>query len=252
MDKYSSLHGSFWSLLSELQKGIFVDLTHTFDQDSPHFETTSPLQVEDVSSYEQDGIWIQRFHFEGQWGTHVDAPAHFCEGLRTIDQIPLEEMILPLVVLDIHDKVEENADYAVSIEDIYSWESHYGTIPKQAFVALRTDWSKRWPNQQAMQNRNHRGVLHTPGWSLSALAYLYEECQVTATGHETIDPDPGLRGYLTNWECERYILSLNHYQVELLTNLDCCPPAGAIVVCTFPKPRRASGFPARIFAICPP
>jgi hypothetical protein len=36
---------------------------------------------------------------------------------------------------------------------------------------------------------------------------------------------------------ETYILSTNHYQIELLTNLDQVPEAGALVVVSFPKPK---------------
>jgi len=50
---------------------------------------------------------------------------------------------------------------------------------------------------------------------------------------------------------ETYILSRNHYQIELLTNLDQVPEAGALVVVSFPKPKGGSGFPARVFAIVP-
>ena len=45
---------------------------------------------------------------------------------------------------------------------------------------------------------------------------------------------------------ETYILSTNHYQIELLTNLDQVPEYGAIVVVSFPKPKGGSGFPARV------
>jgi kynurenine formamidase len=48
-----------------------------------------------------------------------------------------------------------------------------------------------------------------------------------------------------------YILKSDHYQIELLTNLDQVPEAGAIVVATFRKPKRGSGFPARVFAVLP-
>lgn len=242
---------SFWPLLNQLKKGRFVDLTHAFYEDIPHFEGSQPLVVETVQSYEQGGIWVQRFQLQGQWGTHVDAPAHFCQGKRTLDQIPLDEMVLPLVVIDIHEKVAKNPDYILTVDDLMSWEDQYGKIPSKSFVALRTDWSKRWPNQAAMLNKDEMGVPRTPGWSLGSLKYLYEECEITASGQETIDPDPGCEGKETNWACERYILNLDHYQVDLLANLETCPPKGAVVVCSFPKPLNGSGFPARVFAICP-
>lgn len=242
---------SFWPICQQLKIGRFVDLTHTFDPNIPHFEQAQGMRVDETRNYQNDGFQVQYFQFEGQWGTHVDAPSHFCKGKRTLDQIPLEEMILPFVVIDIHQKVIENPDYIVLVDDIIAWEDKYDRIPVGAFVALRTDWSKRWPDNVAMHNWDETGISHSPGWSLDALSYLYEDCQIIASGHETINPDAGFRAKETNWICERYILERNHYQVELLTNLDQCPPKGAIVICSFPKARAASGFPARIFAICP-
>jgi len=46
------------------------------------------------------GFFSELFTHVGQWGTHVDRPAHFIKGLRTVDQIDPKEMILPLVVVD--------------------------------------------------------------------------------------------------------------------------------------------------------
>src|SRR6266567_2743746 len=96
-----------------------------------------------------------------------------------------------------------------------------------------------------------QGVAHYPGWSLPALKYLYEESKITASGHETTDTDPGLATTKDDYSLESYILGTNHYQIELLTNLDQVPEFGAIVVISFPKPKGGSGFPARVFAILP-
>src|SRR2546430_9735527 len=49
---------------------------------------------------------------------------------------------------------------------------------------FRSDWSKRWPDAAAMENKDSAGVSHYPGWSMPALKYLYEECKITASGHE--------------------------------------------------------------------
>ena len=123
--------------------------------------------------------------------------------------------------------------------------------PGGAFVAMRTDWSKRLPDATKMENKDGKEAAHYPGWSLPALKFLYEERRITASGHETTDTDPGIAASKDDYSLETYILSTNHYQIELLTNLDQVPEAGAIVVATFPKPRNGSGFPARVFAIVP-
>jgi kynurenine formamidase len=54
-----------------------------------------------------------------------------------------------------------------------------------------------------------------------------------------------------DYSMETYILGTNHYQIELLTNLNQVPEWGALVVAAFPKPKNGSGFPARVFAILP-
>ena len=175
----------------------------------------------------------------------------FTTGLRTVDQIEPSEMVLPLVVLDVHENVARNPDYVLSLEDVRAWERRHGRIPQGAFVAMRTDWSKRWPDDAALANRDAAGVYHYPGWSLEVLKLLYEQRGITASGHETTDTDPGLATTKDDYSLESYILQTNHYQIELLANLDQVPEAGGIVIVSFPKPRNGSGFPARVIAIVP-
>jgi kynurenine formamidase len=242
---------SLADIYAVLRTKRFVDLTHPFAPDIPHWQGFPNERRQTLFTYAQAGFQAQRYSFVGQWGTHVDAPAHFVAGLRTVDQIDVREMLLPLVVLDIHAQVEADPDYTVTLDDVQVWESRNGLIPEGAFVALRTDWSKRWPDTAAFYNLDALGAAHTPGWSFEVLAYLYDECRITASGHETINTDPGIFTAYDSYPLERYILSQNRYQIELLINLDQVPESGALVVATFPKPQGGDGFPARVFAILP-
>jgi kynurenine formamidase len=171
--------------------------------------------------------------------------------LRTVDQIELREMILPLVVVDVHAEAAKDADYTLTVERLNKWEAEHGKIPEGAFVAMRTDWSKRWPDTAKMENKDAAGVAHYPGWSKEALHFLYEDRKITASGHETTDTDPGVATSKDDYSLETYLLSTNHYQIEMLANLDQVPESGAIVIVSFPKPKGGSGFPARVFAIVP-
>ncbi len=235
----------------------FVDLTHVFEPGIPHWKGFPNETRETLYWYEKgrgklgDGFFAESYTLVGQWGTHVDPPAHFAKGGRTVDQIDLKEMILPLVVLDVHEKVERNPDYTLTMQDIKDWEARHGAVPAHAFVAMRTDWSKRWPDAERMANKDKAGVDHYPGWSLETLRYLYEERKITASGHETTDTDPGIATTKDDYSLETYILAHDHYQIEILTNLDLVPEAGALAVVTFAKPKGGSGFPARVFAILP-
>jgi kynurenine formamidase len=229
----------------------FIDLTHAFGPETPHWKGFAPETVTTLFTIPKDGFHAESFCHPGQWGTHVDPPAHFHDGLKTVDQIDPKQFLLRLVVLDVHEKVAKNADYVVTLEDVTAWESKHGTIPAGAFVALRTDWSRRWPNDAAMQNKDARGVAHYPGWSKPVLQYLYEQKGIAASGHETTDTDPGLAVTRDDYSLESYILGTDHFQIELLANLDQVPEAGALVLVSFPKPEKGSGFPARVIAIVP-
>jgi kynurenine formamidase len=235
----------------------FVDLTHDFAPGIPRWSGFPDEQRKTIYWYDKqpgmtgDGFFSEIFTHVGQWGTHVDPPAHFHKGLRTVDQIEPKEMILPLVCIDVHAECVKNADYTLTVERVKRWEADHGEIPAGAFVAMRTDWSKRWPDSEKMANKDTSGIAHYPGWSLPALKFLYEERKITASGHETTDTDPGLATTKDDYSLETYLLGTNHYQIELLANLDQVPESGAIVVATFPKPKGGSGFPARVFAILP-
>jgi len=248
---------SVWDIQQRLVSKKYVDLTHAFAPGIPRWpgfpdETRKTIYWYDKRPDTQGtGFFSEVFTHVGQWGTHVDPPAHFVKGLRTVDQIDLKEMILPLVVVDVHEDCAKKPDYTLTLGRLKKWETDHGKIPSGAFVAMRTDWSKRWPDAAKMENKDDKGVAHYPGWSLATLRFLYEERKITASGHETTDTDPGIATTRADYSLETYILSTNHYQIELLTNLDQVPEAGALAIVSFPKPQGGSGFPARVFAILP-
>jgi kynurenine formamidase len=243
--------------LDLLRAGRWVDLTHAFHPGIPHCPAFEPEQrtvIYDHAPREGtrgSGFLAHEYRHVGQWGTHVDPPAHFVPGLRYQDQIPVTEMILPLVVLDIHEQAANDPDYRATPTDLAKWESRHGPMPAGSFVALRTDWSHRWPSQERMMNADADGVYHYPGWSREVLATLFEDRDITACGHETTDTDPGTVVSRVQAPLERYVLARDRYQIELLTALDQVPEHGAVIVATWPKAHNGSGFPARAFAICP-
>src|SRR5580700_4459054 len=103
-----------------------VDLTHAIDADALADQSSR----KSVSSPEL-------------FGTRIDAPAHFARGLWTVDQIPTERLIAPLVVLDVSANVENHPDYQISVEDIATWEQAHNQIPLGSVVIARTHWDSR-------------------------------------------------------------------------------------------------------------
>ncbi|ADK15484.1 MULTISPECIES: cyclase family protein [Clostridium] len=241
---------SLWNTLSDLKKHQWVDLTHEFGPDTPRFASFNPAKFETIFTH-KDGFFVKQYTFAGQYGTHLDPPVHFAEGGRYIDELELQELVLPLVVIDLSEKVKENDDYVLTVDDILEWEKKYGKIPEGSFVAFRSDWSKRWPDQDKLLNLDKNGDEHYPGWSIDALKFLYETRKIAANGHETFDTDAPIEQKTTGFQGEYYVLKEDHYQIEVMTNLDKVPPTGAIIFSIVPKAQKAPGFPVRSFAILP-
>ncbi len=227
----------------------FVDLTHSFGPLTPVWKGFGPATFSAASdpetgrpyTIEKDGFRVFFYSMVGQYGTHVDPPAHFDPNGETMDQIPLKQMILPLVVFDMTPMLKTDPNHALSVEDIKAWEHAHGRVPAGSFAAVRTDMYKDW---ETNQERFKRAPF--PAWSLDAIRFLYEQRGIVANGHESMDTDA-----TDDLKSEAWVLKHGHWQIEVMANLDKVPATGALIVVSWPKPEHGLGFPARAFAILP-
>jgi kynurenine formamidase len=227
----------------------FVDLTHSFGPTTPvwsgfgqaDFTPAFDPKTKKPYSIKDDGFRTTYYTMVGQYGTHVDPPAHFAEDGVTMDKIPLKQMILPLIVLDNTPYQAKDENHAFSVADLKVWEQGHGMVPPGSFVALRTDMYKDWDKDPQRFKRTP-----FPAWALETIKFLYEQRGVIATGHESMDTDT-----TDKMDSETYILQHGHYQIEVMANLDKVPSKGALIIVTWPKVRDGLGFPARAFAIRP-
>jgi kynurenine formamidase len=235
-----------WRILSHKE---FVDLTHTFSPTTPVWEgfgqatfapTTDPATGRPYTIH-QDGFRGLRYSMVGQYGTHIDPPAHFDPDGQTLDKLPVKEMILPLVVFDITLMLQDDPNHALSVNDILEWEKVHGRVPAGSFAALRTDMSKDWDSNPERFKRQP-----FPAWSLEAIQFLYKQRGIVANGHESMDTD-----ITSEMKSETWLLRHGHWQIEVMANLDKVPATGGLIVAAWPKPKNGLGFPVRAFAILP-
>ena len=155
---------NLWTAWSEIASQTdIIDLTHTFHPGQPKFSALPDEERTRLFTVAEHGFEIDRYSFVGQWGTHVDPPVHFVEGGRTLDELPVSEMISPAVVFDFSAEAAADPDFSPTVADIKAWEEIHGRVPQDAFAILRTDWSLRWPDADAMNNTDAHGVNHYPG-----------------------------------------------------------------------------------------
>jgi kynurenine formamidase len=242
-----------WNVLGNLRSSKYkwVDLTHEFGSDTPRWPGFEPMGNVVLFDFDKAPMKVSQFTFPGQYGTHVDVPGHFVPGGRLLDAIDVTEFAYPLCVIDVHEKVAKNADYALTVDDVKEYEAKYGEIPEGAFVAMRSDWSKRWPDQEKSLNNDEKGLARYPGWDMNTLKFLFEVRKIGSVGHEPFDTDPPSCEAQAPFKGEEYVMKQNKFQIEVMANLDQVPPVGSIIFCAFPKAKNATGFPARCWAICP-
>lgn len=242
-------------LLARLKGFEWVNLTHDITKEMPLYQAFEPLVPNIITTLEESGSDNRTYTLATSHGTHTDAPAHFMPGGRTFDEIDLKERVLPLCVVHVEEKVLLDNGYAATIDDLLAWEEEYGRFPEGSFVALSTGWYHKAVDQETFENLNEDGVEVTPGWSVPALEFLSRERGVTAIGHETLNTDSGVEAAESDAElplpAQRFWLSENKFQVEMLRNLDLVPATGSVIFVTLPHVKGAPAFPSEVWAVVP-
>lgn len=223
-----------------------LDLTHTFSPRLPIFPAFRPMQMRERFTIAKDGFYAQELTFDEHTGTHMDAPSHFVANAGSVDRVPVDQLIAPLVVVSIAGRAGRNADATVSVDDLRGWEKRNGRIPAGAFVAMHSGWDARVDTPARFLNRDRRGTMHAPGFSEAAARFLVQERDIVGAGVDTLSLDPA--------EAQKFVahlafLGAGKYGIELMANLGKVPPAGATMIAGAPKHEGGSGGPLRVLAV---
>ena len=225
-----------------------VDLTHSISEKDPNWEGTaeSPYKVKQLAGFEKDGYFTRYISLPEHFATHIDAPAHFAQGVWTVDQIPPQRLVAPLAVIDVHGKAANDPDYQVSLDDLANWEHDNGPIPPGSVVMARTGWAARWDLMKDYRNADEKGKMHFPGFALETVKFLVQARQIAGLGIDTLSVDYGPS---KDFPVHHFTAKNNVYHLENVANLEKVPEAGGIVVVAPAKLEGSSGGPVRIFAL---
>lgn len=237
----------------DLSSHRIVDLTHAYSSRTVYWPTSPTRFTLDRLAYgKTEGGYFYTANTlctPEHGGTHLDAPIHFGEGKRSNEQIPLEQLIGPAVVIDITTQAETNRDYRLTREDVLRFEEQHGRLAAGVIVLLRTGWSRHWPDTKAYMGDDTPGdasKLSFPSFGADAAKLLVGERKAGAIGIDTASIDYGRS---TDFMVHRIAAAENVSGLENLTNLDQLPPTGATVVALPMKIEGGSGGPLRAVAL---
>jgi kynurenine formamidase len=222
-----------------------IDLTHPMSPAFPTWDGVPGLALERRAEIAADGYGLHHWHLDEHTGTHLDAPRHYDPDGRDAASIPDEDLVLPLVVIDVRGRAARDPDHAVDLADLAVHESAHGPIPPGACVAMHSGWGARIEGP-GFRNADAAGVMHFPGFSLAAAAVLAEARGALALAVDTLSLDPGASPDLP---VHRFWLPSGRYGLECVANLDRVPARGATLVVGAPKIVGATGGPCRLLAL---
>ncbi|MDH3512279.1 MAG: cyclase family protein [Gammaproteobacteria bacterium] len=232
-----------------------VDLSHSFNTDTLYWPTSpSRFEKQQLAFGQTDGGWFYSANLvctPEHGGTHLDAPVHFAAAGIATDEIPLQDLIAPAVVIDISAKAAADRNYRLSAADVLAFEARHGRIAAGTIVLLRTGWSRHWPDAKAYLGDDTPGDasrLQFPSYGAEAAQLLVIERQVALLGVDTASIDYGKS---TDFRVHRIAAAQNVGGLENLNNLDELPANGFVVMALPMKIEGGSGGPVRVVALVP-
>jgi kynurenine formamidase len=231
--------------------GRMIDMSYPFDSSTVYWPTAESFHLEkDFEGITDQGFYYSAYRYAAaeHGGTHLDAPVHFAKGHHSVDEIPLEQLMGPAILVDVSSQCASDRDYRVTIADLTNWERTNGRIPPGAIVFLRTGFGKYYPDRDKYLGTAERGPaavakLHFPGLHPDAARWLMTKRSIKAIGLDTASID---FGQSTKFESHQILFERNVPAFENVANLDKLPLKGFSVIALPMKIKGGSGGPLRI------
>lgn len=225
--------------------GGVKDLTHTLSPDFPTYFGQQQFFEEVKFNFAEHFFNLKEIRVNEHTGTHMDAPLHFSADGASVDQLPVDRLVVPLSVVDIRSEAEDNHDAQVTPDHLRSWIDSNGDLPSGGCVAMNSGWGGNVATEK-FRNADSDGVMHFPGFHVEAIEMLKEETGSVGIAVDTLSLDHGPSGdFATHYAW----LGSGGWGLECVANLDAVPAAGATLVVGAPKHAGGTGGPSRLFAL---
>lgn len=164
--------------------GGMTRLGHVLDESASVFPDDPPTHIELWATIPDVGFQVERIDLGVHTGTHIDAPGHFFEGARTIDDLEATEFVWPAYVIDVRDRMtggDSDGEIVLSPADIKAYEKAHGKIRPKSMVIIQTGFDAKFgtPDYDAA----------TPGFSAEAVQWMVDNRNIGGVGSDTYGPD---------------------------------------------------------------
>ena len=225
-----------------------VDLTDVLGPETVLWPGAPALEIVDAVTHDAHGYHARVFTTFEHAGTHFDAPEHFVPGGADTASIPIDDLVAPVVVIDISEKAAADPNAVVEPDDVIAFEAEHGTIPAGSAALMLSGWAQRKASASSYAGSEGTTDLAFPGFGVEAARLLVER-GVVGLGVDTLGIDPGSKPDFPVHRSVSHPAGLWH--LENLTNLEQLPVTGAVIAVGVPRIAGGTGFPTRVFAFVP-
>lgn len=176
----------------------------------------------------------------------IDAPRPSAKAGGFRDQIRGDELLVPLVVVDVSRRADADPDAILTIEDVAAWERQHGRIPSGACIMIYSGWERQGADPARYIGLDANPTGHFPCLALEAARFLIEERQIWGVGVDTIPSDPG---HDHDDSTHELALGAGKFALEAVANLDKVPPTGATLIICSTKVQGTTQDPVRLIAV---
>ena len=230
-----------------------VDLTYPFNDSTIYWPTAKGFELTEVTEGMTDKGYFYSTHrlsTSEHGGTHIDAPYHFWKEGKTVDEIPVDQLMGRAIVVNVRDSALANPNYQIRKADFKQWEQEYGSIPEGAIVLLKTGYGRYWPDKNKYMGTDERGAeavskLHFPGLHPAAAEWIATKRNIKMIGIDTPSID---YGQSTHFQSHVTLFKNNIPALENVANLEELPAKGFTLIALPIKTEGGSGGPVRIVA----
>lgn len=225
--------------------GKAEDLTHELYDKFPTYFGDQQFFIEQKFNFKDHTFNLNEWRINEHTGTHIDAPLHFSADGKSVAELAVEDLVAPLVVIDIRAKATDSPDAQVTPDDIKAWTSANGELPEGAVVAMLSGWGAHVGSDKFRNVGADGKTMHFPGFHVEAAKQLLET-STKAIAVDTLSLDFGAS---PDFIVHNTWLPAGRYGIEGVANLEKLPVKGATIVVGAPKVRGGTGGPARVFAL---
>lgn len=222
-----------------LGEADIVDLSHRLEHQIPAWSTHAKFCHDLLESYTMgDGSAHYQLTMSEHSGTHVDAPVHFVDGARGIDDIPLERVLGRAATIE----APLGPNGVVSRSMIEAWEEEHGEIRNGDAVLFHFGWDRLW----ATRPQGNAFLKDWPGLGAEAAGYLIAK-QVVLVATDAVSLDVFTS---TEFPAHNMLLGTEILIGENFANLGRLPPFSFFMGAPL-KIKGGTGSPIRAIALVP-